>query len=119
MAIGRTILAILFGFSVVLAPAYGAFAIGNPPTIAGAAMAHDHQHDHGHPCDPSSDNTAHKPIHDCGSFIGCALSCGSFTGVTASGVVYAPLAAAVLRPLPINETISAQKGSPPFRPPRI
>ena len=117
MAIGRTILAILFGFSVVLAPAYGAFATGNPPTIAGAAMAHDHQH-HGHNCDPSSDNTTHKPIHDCGSFIGCALSCGSFTGVTASSIVYVPVVAAVLRPLRASETILSQMGSPPFRPPR-
>jgi hypothetical protein len=116
MAISRIILAVFFGLSTVLAPAYVASA-ATKPTIA-LAMPEHHHHGHGAPCNSSSDNKQQTPMHDCGSFIGCALSCGSFTGVAFSSIAYAPIAGAVLRPLHADESIRAETANPPFRPPR-
>ncbi len=112
--IGRTILAIAFGLSVVLLPARAGFAAGAP--TAAMAMPDHHQHQQHHQHAPS--DTSQKPVNDCGSVIGCALNCGSFTAVAFSSIIYVPVVAAVLRPLRASETILAQTGSPPFRPPR-
>jgi hypothetical protein len=112
--IGRTLLAIAFGLSVVLLPARAGFAAA-PPAMIGMA---DHQHHQHAPGDTSHSDKSQKPVGDCGSFIGCALSCGSFTGATASSIIYVPVEGAVLEPLRTSETILSQMGSPPFRPPR-
>ena len=116
--LGQTLLAIAFGLSVVLLPAHFAFAAGNPTATMAAAMPEHHQHHQHAPSDTSTADKSQKPVHDCGSMIGCAFTCGSFTGVASSSIVYVPVEGAVLRPLRASETILSQTGSPPFRPPR-
>lgn len=59
-----------------------------------------------------------KPCDDCSSMATCPLKCFSFFATSASNIMF-PSVAASLSSFSGDNAFRSQKGSPPFRPPRV
>jgi hypothetical protein len=113
MNVGRTILALLIALSVAMLPAAGGpGAAAKSADMAGMAAMDDMD------CCPHKTNPCDKALGDCSSMATCALKCFSFSATSPSFVVF-PSFVSILNPLFGANALHSQKGSPPFRPPRV
>lgn len=113
MKLGRILLAFLISLSVAVLPAAGGFGavIKSTETTEMASMADMD-------CCPDKANPCDKAMDDCPSMATCALKCFTFSSTGASPVVF-PVHVALMKPPFWTEPFDSQKGSPPFRPPRV
>lgn len=120
----RPILAVLIAISIAVLPASAglmAAAKGSEPAMSATApmsMPVDCPH-HGIGQSTGSDHSkGSKTADGCASMIGCAVSCFNYAGTQVPALT---LAAASFRiqPVPAADLVVSNRGSPPFRPPRI
>jgi hypothetical protein len=112
MHIGRTILVLLVALSVAVLPIGGA-AIN----VKSVDMLQMSSTDRMHDCCPHKNLPSRKVIDDCCSSMACPMNCFSFVGASPL-LVPPPLLGSVMMSL-VSDPVRSQKGSPPFRPPRI
>jgi hypothetical protein len=112
MHIGRTILILLIALSVAMLPTASGAAI----SVKTVDMSHVSSVEHMHDCCPDK-KLPSRTIDDCCSSMPCPMNCFSFVGAFFS-IVYPPLLGSVEISL-VSDPVHSQKGSPPFRPPRI
>jgi hypothetical protein len=113
MHIGRTILILLIALSVAMLPTGSGAAIG----VKTVDMSHMSSLEHMHDCCPDKKLPSRKTIDDCCSSMACPMYCSSFVGASSS-IVYPLLLGSETMSL-VSDPVHSQKGSPPFRPPRI
>ena len=113
MIIGRTILALLIALSVAVLPTDRGAAV----SVKLVDMSHMSSMEHMHDCCPDKKLPSRKTIDDCCSSMACPMNCFSFVGASSS-IVYPLLLGSVTMSL-VSDPVNSQKGSPPFRPPRI
>ena len=112
MYLGRTLLTLLIVLSVAMLPAAsGARAVAKSMDTAGMGAMD------GMDCCPHKTNPCDK-ANDCASMAACALKCFGFSATSPSGVVF-PTFVSSLNPFFGTNAFHSQKGSPPFRPPRV
>jgi hypothetical protein len=113
MRIGRTVLIFLIALSVAVLPTGRGAAVG----LKSVDMSHVSSTDRMHDCCPDKNLPSRKAIDDCCSSMACPMNCFSFVGAS-SLIVPPPLLGSVTMSL-VSDPVRSQKGSPPFRPPRI
>jgi hypothetical protein len=113
MSIGRTILAFLVALSVALLPA----AAGAGVSVKSPAQADMSAMEDMHDCCPKA-NPCDKAMDDCGTMATCALKCFSFAATLSSAIAF-PAIFATMPAIFDDKLFSSQRGSPPFRPPRV
>jgi hypothetical protein len=113
MHFGRIILILLIALSVAMLPTGSGAAVG----VKTVDMSHMSSVEHMHDCCPDKKPPSRKTIDDCCSSMTCPMYCFSFVGAFFS-IVYPPLLGSVTISL-VSDPVHSQKGSPPFRPPRI
>ena len=113
MHIGRTILILLIALSVAMLPTGSGAAV----SVKSVDMSHMSSDGPMHDCCPDKKLPSRKTIDDCCSSMTCPMYCFSFVGAFFS-IVYQPLLGSVTISL-VSDPVHSQKGSPPFRPPRI
>ena len=113
MHIGRTILILLIALSVAMLPTGSGAAV----SVKTVDMSHMSSMEHMHDCCPDKKLPSRKTIDDCCSSMACPMNCFSFVGASSS-IVYPLLPGSVTMSL-VSDPVRSQKGSPPFRPPRI
>jgi hypothetical protein len=121
MHIGRTVLILLIALSVAVLPTGNGAAIGVKSVdalgVTSVDMSHMASTDRMHDCCPDKNLPSRKAIDDCCSSMACPMNCFSFVGAS-SLIVPPPLLGSVTMSL-VSDPVRSQKGSPPFRPPRI
>jgi hypothetical protein len=113
MHFGRIILILLIAVSVAMLPTGSGGALG----VKTVDMSHMSSVEHMDDCCPDKKLPSRKTIDDCCSSMTCPMSCFSFLGASSS-IVYPLLLGSVTMSL-VSNPVHSQKGSPPFRPPRI
>lgn len=113
MRIGRTVLIFLIALSVAVLPTGRGAAVG----LKSVDMSHVSSTDRMRDCCPDKNLPSRNAIDDCCSSMACPMNCFSFVGAS-SLIVPPPLLGSVTMSL-VSDPVRSQKGSPPFRPPRI
>ncbi len=112
--IGKAILATIVALSVAILPMTAGFAAASKianTSVSVAVPDCDHHRD-------LPNDTTPKSTDGCDSMAGCALKCFTTTVVSFSSVSFVASAGTTIKQFRASENISAQMGSPPFRPPR-
>ena len=118
MNIGRTILALLIALSVAVLPAGARF--NTPAKSSDMAETADTADMTEMAAMEDMDCCPHKakPCDACPSMTTCPLTCVGFVAASSSNIIFPSLVAS-LSPLSAANAFHSQKGSPPFRPPRV
>ena len=121
MAFARTILALLIALSVALLPAASIAAFKFKSQEMTEMSASEPMDD----CCPHAASPCDKAMGDCASMAACTLNCLCYAGGClcyagglSSQLLY-PVTLADTLPLFESGVLHSQRGSPPFRPPRV
>lgn len=120
MNVARAVLAFLIAVSLAALPAAGYAAVAGKSADVSPM---NHIGDDGMSamddmnCCPHKTDTSKKAIDDCAAMVGCVL-CAGFLGANHSNLSV-PLLVSSRAFSPLRGPLPSQKGSPPFRPPRI
>lgn len=106
----------ILALAVAVLPAVGgAVSVAKAVESSVSASAEDCCEHHGMPCDQGH---SHGAMDDCASMAACAAHCFNFTGVSAAGVFYAPVEAALVTSF-TSPAVASHSDPPPFPPPRV
>jgi len=112
MNVGRTTLALLIAISVAMLPVAAGI------NIAAKSMGMTEMADMAAMEDMDCCPHKAKTCDDCSSMATCPLMCFGLFAKSASNIIF-PSVVASVNPLSGANAFHSQKGSPPFRPPRV